>query len=63
MSFNICLDGGMILLTPTIEKMIFLSSVCAIFSCSVVQLLGHCVFHDGGRLVPIIHAVGEIVSR
>ena len=36
MSFNICLDGGMILLTPTIEKMIFLSSVCAIFSCSVV---------------------------
>ena len=33
MSFNICLDGGMILLTPTIEKMIFLSSTCAIFCC------------------------------
>ena len=30
MSFRICLDGGMILLTPTIEKMIFLSSGCAI---------------------------------
>ena len=30
MSFRICLDGGMILLTPTIEKMIFLSSTCAI---------------------------------
>ena len=31
MSFRICLDGGMILLTPTIEKMIFLSSGCAIY--------------------------------
>ena len=30
MSFRICLEGGMILLTPTIEKMIFLSSVWAI---------------------------------
>ena len=33
MSFRICRDGGMILLTPTIEKMIFLSSGCAIFVC------------------------------
>jgi hypothetical protein len=33
MSFRICLDGGMILLTPTIEKMIFLSSTCAIYYC------------------------------
>ena len=32
MSFRICLEGGMILLTPTIEKMIFLSSGCAIIS-------------------------------
>ena len=37
MSFNICLDGGMILLTPTIEKMIFLSSGCAIFLLFVVR--------------------------
>ena len=34
-------------------------SVIQLFSCQ----LGHCVFHDGGRLVPIIHTVGEIVSR
>ena len=71
MSFRICLDGGMTLLTPTIENMIFLSSVCCamylnclVFKCllkgKLMNSFFHSLFHDLRGFAPIIHAVREV---